>query len=336
MADMLAVQGRRVTAADAFDRAAGLAAEAGTGWSIDLHPGMSELAREANDLEQARARLTAPAPAGAHPGVPENKHRWFVAMSRVREAEGDLDAAASLLDEAERLYLPGYFPDTRPIAAMRARIWIKQGRVNDAAAWASENNLSALDEPAYLLEFEHVTLARVLIAQSEFGAAARLLAALLVAAEAGGRGGTVVEILVLQALTLAAQDRLLDAMAPLRRVLLLTEPEGYVRLFTDEGAPMAALLDEAGRRAIVPDYVRRLRRSFAPSAESVGDSTEPLSDRELTVLRLLVTELTGPQIAGELFISLNTLRTHTKHIFEKLAVSGRPAAVRRAQEQGLI
>ena len=100
---------------------------------------------------------------------------------------------------------------------------------------------------------------------------------------------------------------------------------------------MAGLLDEAGRRAILPDYVRRLRRSFAPAPAPSGVATaEPLSERELTVLRLLVTELTGPQIARELFVSLNTLRTHTRHIFEKLAVNTRPAAVRRAQEQGLI
>ena len=85
---------------------------------------------------------------------------------------------------------------------------------------------------------------------------------------------------------------------------------------------MAALLDEAGRRAILPDYVRRLRRSFATATPADGEATEPLTERELTVLRLLATELTGPQIARELFISLNTLRTHTKHIYEKLAVSG--------------
>jgi LuxR family maltose regulon positive regulatory protein len=343
MADMMAVQGRRIAAGEAFERAAALADSAGNGWTIDLHPGMSELAREENDLEGAIARLTGNAPAGVHDGVPENSHRWFVAMSRVREAEGDLDAAASLLDEAERLYLQGYFPDTRSIAAMRARIWIKQGRLHDAEVWAAEHALSADDEAVYLREFQHLTFVRLLIARfrsdrrrADIDDATRLLDTLLGAAEAGGRGGSVNEILVLQGLALAADGRLLDAMAPLGRALVLTEPEGYVRLFTDEGAPMAALLEEAGRRAILPGYVRRLRRSFGAAGPVGSEASEPLSDRELTVLRMLVTELSGPQIAGELFISLNTLRTHTKHIFEKLAVSGRAAAVRRAQEQGLI
>ena len=280
MADMMAVQGRRTAAGEAFERAAALSDGAGSGWTIDLHPGMSELAREENDLEGALARLTGTAPAGAHGGVPENRHRWFVAMSRVREAEGDLDAAASLLDEAERRYLQGYFPDTRSIAAMRARIWIKQARLHDAEAWATENALSAQDEAVYLREFQHLTLARLLIARfrsdrrrADIDDATRLLGTLLRAAEAGGRGGSVNEILVLQGLALAADGRLLDAMAPLRRALVLAEPEGYVRLFTDEGVPMAALLDEAGRRAIRPEYVRRLRRSFGIATPAGVDAT---------------------------------------------------------------
>lgn len=141
---------------------------------------------------------------------------------------------------------------------------------------------------------------------------------------------------MLQSLALEAEGRLLDAMTPLRAVLIRAQPEGYVRLFTDEGVPMAALLDEAGRRAILPAYVRLLRRTFPATEPLSGPASEPLSDRELAVLRLLTTELTGPQIARELFISLNTLRTHTKHIFDKLGVNGRPAAVRRAREQALV
>jgi LuxR family maltose regulon positive regulatory protein len=344
IADMLAVQGRRVAAREAFERAVGLAAAAGEGLTIDLQPGRSELCREEDDLEGAIRHLGADAPPGAHAGVPENRHRWFVAMARVKEAEGELEAAILLLDEAERLYLQGYFPDTRPVGAMRARIWIKQDRLADAVVWATESALSADDPAAYMREFQHLTLARLLIARfrtegnaTDISDAARLLDRLLVAAQAGGRGGSVNEILVLQALALEAQDRLRDAMTPLRQVLVLAEPEGYVRLFTDEGPPMVALLDEAARRAILPDYVRRLRRSFGPAATAVdGVTAESLTERELAVLRLLVTELSGPEIARELFVSLNTLRTHTKHIFEKLAVNGRPAAVRRAQERGLI
>jgi LuxR family maltose regulon positive regulatory protein len=343
MADMLAVQGRRVAAREAFDRALALTRTGQAGWTVDLHPGMSELAREADDIEGAERHLTAATPPDAHAGVPENRYRWFVAMSRVREAQGEFHTAGLLLDEAERLYLLGYFPNVRPIAAMRARIWIKQGRLADAAVWARENLLSVRDDTDYMREFQHITLARLLVSQfrtarnpTDIVDAMTWLERLLAVAQAGGRSGSVYEILVLQALGFEAQGRILDAMSPLRAALVLAQPEGYVRLFTDEGVPMAALLDEAGRRAILPNYVRRLRRSFATP---VALDTEPggtLSERELTVLRLLITELTGPEIASELFISLNTLRSHTKHIFEKLAVSSRPAAVRRAHEQGLI
>jgi len=342
--DMLTVQGRRLAAGDAYERAVSLAAAAGEGWTIDLQPGRSELSREENDLASATSILEAGPTPGAHAGVPENRHRWFIAMSRLKEAEGDLDAATVLLDQAEQLYLPGYFPDTRSIAAMRTRIWIKQNRLADATAWAAENTISPDDDPAYMREFHHITLARLLIARFRFhhvaadiADATRLLDKLLAAAETGGRGGSMNEILVLQSLAFEAQGRLLEAIAPLRKALLLAEPEGYVRLFTDEGTPMATLLDEAGRRAILPEYVRRLRRSFPPSGDASGvEAAESLSPRELAVLEMLATELTGPQIARELFVSLNTLRTHTKHIFEKLAVSTRPAAVRRAREQGLI
>lgn len=344
MMDMLTVQGRRLAAGDAYERAVSLAAAAGEGRMIDLQPGRSEVSREENDLESATSILEAVPTPGAHAGVPENRHRWYVAMSRVKEAEGDLAAATVLLDQAERLFLPGYFPDARSISAMRTRIWIKQNRLADASAWAAENALSPDDDPSYMREFHHITLARLLIARyrshqeaADIADATHLLDKLLDAADAAGRGGSVNEILVLQSLALAAQGRLLDAMAPLRKVLLLAEPEGYVRLFTDEGSPMAALLDEAGRRAILPQYVRRLRRSFAPSALAPGETAgASLSTRELAVLKMLATELTGPQIALELLVSLNTLRTHTRHIFEKLAVTTRPAAVRRAREQGLI
>ena len=344
MMDMLTVQGRRLAAGDAYERAVSLAAAAGEGWTIDLQPGRSELSREENDLASATSILEAGPTPGAHAGVPENRHRWFIAMSRLKEAEGDLDAATVLLDQAEQLYLPGYFPDTRSIAAMRTRIWIKQNRLADAGAWAAENAISPDDDPAYMREFHHITLARLLIARfrshhvaADIADATRLLDKLLAAAETGGRGGSMNEILVLQSLAFEAQARLLEAIAPLRKALLLAEPEGYVRLFTDEGTPMATLLDEAGRRAILPEYVRRLRRSFPPSGDASGvEAAESLSPRELAVLEMLATELTGPQIARELFVSLNTLRTHTKHIFEKLAVSTRPAAVRRAREQGLI
>ena len=160
--------------------------------------------------------------------------------------EGDPDGALELLDEAERRYVSDFFPYVRPIAAMKARVWVKQGRLNDALAWAREQGLSVTDELSYLREYEHLTLARVLVARhgddrvgDSIREALSLLERLVSAADAGKRTGSVIEALVLQALAHAAQGDLSRALTSLERALTLAEPEGYVRIFVDEGEPDA-------------------------------------------------------------------------------------------------
>ena len=168
---------------------------------------------------------------------------------------------------------------------------------------------------------------------------AGLLRRLLLAAEEGDRTGRVIEILVLQALAHRVQGDMPTAFACLGRAVTLAEPEGYVRVFVDEGQPMASLLRALAKQRIAGNYVRRL---LAGVGETGHDRPveqaliEPLSERELDVLRLLGTELDGPAIARELTVSLHTVRTHTKHIYAKLAVTNRRAAVRRAQELDLM
>jgi len=166
-----------------------------------------------------------------------------------------------------------------------------------------------------------------------------LLERLLQAAEAGERTGSVLAILVVQALAHQAAGDISAALVSLERALTLAEPEGYVRLFVDEGPPMAASLEAAAKYGIAPNYVRQLLTGFA-TAEDTPPATqgliEPLSERELDVLRLLGTDLDGPDIARELMVSLNTMRTHTKNIYSKLGVNTRRAAVRRAEELELL
>ncbi len=147
------------------------------------------------------------------------------------------------------------------------------------------------------------------------------------------------EILVLQALAHQIHGDIPAALAPLERALALAEPEGYVRIFVDEGSPMAALLEVAAKRGSAPTYVRQLRTAFGAveGKEPVRqDLIEPLSERELDVLRLLRTDMDGPAIANELVVSLNTMRTHTKNIYTKLGVNSRREAVHRAQELDLL
>ena len=178
-----------------------------------------------------------------------------------------------------------------------------------------------------------------------------LLQRLLQAAEAGERTGSIIEILILQALAHQMQGDIPAALMPLSRALRLAEPEGYVRMFVDEGPPMAALLAQSVERRTQNDsirvYAERLLSVF-PEAQNndtpalrstLGRSNaliEPLSQRELDVLRLLGTDLSGPDIARELMVSLNTLRTHTKNIYDKLGVNNRRAAVHRAEELKLL
>ena len=141
---------------------------------------------------------------------------------------------------------------------------------------------------------------------------------------------------MLQALAHQARGDTVAALLPLGRALTLAEPEDYVRIFTDEGPPMGALLAAAAQRGTATAYVRRLLTSLgATSARPAAAAgvVEPLSDRELDVLRLLATDLGGPDIARELVLSLNTVRTHTKNIYTKLGVNNRRAAVRRAEER---
>ncbi|HEU4913367.1 MAG TPA: LuxR C-terminal-related transcriptional regulator [Actinomycetes bacterium] len=349
LGDLHVVQGRLRDAMRTYEEALRLAAVQdgpvlrGT---ADMYVGMAALHRERNDLATANELLLRCEELGEHLGLPQNPHRWRVATARVREAEGDLDAAAHLLADADRVYAGDFSPDVRPIPAMRARLSIAQGKLDEARRWARERGLSSQDDVSYLHEFDHVTLARLLLAEyrrerlvSSGQQALELLQRLLQAAEDGGRTGTVLEILVLQALGHQSRGDTLAALAPLERALTLAAPEDYVRIFTDEGPPMHALLTAAAQRGIATAYVRRLMTSFdetrarrTPAAGMV----EPLSDRELDVLRLLATDLGGPDIARELVLSLNTVRTHTKNIYTKLGVNNRRAAVRRATELDLL
>ena len=348
LADIRRTQGRLGEAMRTYEQALQLVPEPGgpvLRGTADMYVGMSEVCRERDDLPAATQHLLRSQELGEHTGLPQNRYRWRVAMARVREAEGDLGGALDLLNEAERLYVGDFFPNVRPVPALKARVWIAQGRLGEALGWAREQGLSADDDLSYLREFEHITLARVLLAryqgeraEASIHEATRLLERLLPAAEEGGRTGRVIEILVLWALAHQTLGDIPAALACLERAMSLAEPEGYVRVFIDEGSPTAALLKAAAKQGIARNYVRRL---LAAVSETEHDRPieqaliDPLSERELDVLRLLGTELDGPAIARELMVSLNTMRTHTKNIYAKLAVTNRRAAVRRAAELGL-
>jgi LuxR family maltose regulon positive regulatory protein len=273
-------------------------------------------------------------------------------MARIREAQGDLDGALDLLDQAERLYNGAFSPNVRPIATRKTRVWVSQGRLDEALAWAREQGLSVEGDLSYLHEFDHITLARVLLARYQSDRAdgsisevVGLLERLLKAAEEGGRMGSVIEILVLQALAYHSQGDIPAALLPLKRALALAEPEGYVRMFLDEGSSMMQLLREASAREIMPDYANKLLAGFEtekrksedkPALPSANLLIDPLSQRETKILQLIAQGLSNREIGERLFLALDTIKGHNRKIFDKLQVQSRTEAIARARELGLL
>jgi LuxR family transcriptional regulator, maltose regulon positive regulatory protein len=353
LASIRIAQGRLRQAMHTYEQGLQLATEHGEPelrGTADMYVGMSELCREHNDLHLATQHLLRSKELGEHTELPQNPSRWHVTMARILEAQGNLEGALDLLYEAERLYVSDFFPNVRPVAALKTRVWIAQGKLFEALDWIREQGLSAQDELSYLREFDHITLAKVLLAQYKSERTERsileameLLERLLQSAEEGKRTGSVIEILIVQALAHHLKGNIPAALVPLERALTLAEPEGYVRIFVDEGNPMMILLKAALKQGIVSKYVLYLLTALGkaedikPTKQVVNGTLnkkqcEPLSERERNVLRLLRTDLSGPDIARELMVSLNTLRTHTKNIYGKLGVNNRRAAVRCSEE----
>ncbi len=356
LADIRMAQGRLREAVRTYEQSLRLAVGHGEPvlrGTADLYLGLGELHCEQGDLESATQHLLRSEELGEQAALPDWPYRRCIVKARIAEARGDLDGALDLLDEAERLYYRTPVPEVRPVAALKTRVWIGQGRLTEALGWVRERGLSVADDLSYLREFEHITLARVLMAEYKSDRedcsileAMGLLERLLKAAEEGGRMGSVIEILVLQALAHEAQGDIPAALTTLARALTLAKPEGYVRIFVDEGRPMARLLYEALSQGVEPDYIRRLLAAYpVAEPEQVASSrsrgpepgvVEPLSERELEVLQLIAEGLTNQEIATRLYLSLHTVKVHARNIFTKLAVKNRTQAVARGKALGIL
>jgi LuxR family maltose regulon positive regulatory protein len=319
--------------------------------TADMHVGMAELHRERNDLDAARHHLSRSTEQGEHTGFPQNPYRWRVAMARIRMAERDLAGALNLLDEAERRYVSDFYPNVRPIAALRVRVCLAQGLVQDAVDWAGEQGLSAEDNLSYLREFAHITLAKVLIARFQtdredhhIHQAINLLERLLEAAHAGERTGSAIDILIQQALAHEAHGDIPRALRPLERALVLAAPEGYVRIFVDEGDAMRNLLRHVAPSSPASSSARHLLRAFdesvqpsaAPPPISTTALAEPLTTRQIEILRLIAAGLRNQEIADRLFLSLPTVKRHIANAYGNLGVTHRTEAIARANELNLL
>jgi LuxR family maltose regulon positive regulatory protein len=234
----------------------------------------------------------------------------------------------------------------RYAAAHRAKLDLLRGDMNAAERWAEANDLVLDDDFEFHREGEYLTLTRLLIAQRHFEQAHTLAERIRRIAQSTGKRHTELEALILLALIFSTQDETDQALFHLERAVAIAEPEGFIRVFVDEGQPMTRLLNTALKQGSAPGYVGRLLAAFSgdqplPAAPVTmqtdqSDLVEPLSERELEVLHHIAEGLTNLEVADRLFLSLNTVKAHTRNIYGKLDVHNRTQAVARARELGLL
>ena len=275
----------------------------------------------------------------------------LAALAMIRQATGDPAGALEAITEADQAS-PGPAGLLNPAPARRARLLLAQGDLAAAASFAQDNGLGPDDEPDYAREPGHLVLARLLLVQDRPGQSLALLDRLHAAAKAQNRTGSLIEIGALRGLALAATGDEAGAVTTLAGALLLAGPQGYVRVFADEGPPMAALLgrlvaaQRSGQAAAgIPfGYLARLQRAFGgPAAPGPGPNTaavpgivDPLTSRELEVLAMLAAGRSNQAIARELVVTLDTVKKHVGHVLDKLGAANRTEAVARARQLGLI
>jgi LuxR family maltose regulon positive regulatory protein len=362
LGEMQVLQGRLHEAEQTYQQASALATGGGAqqlAFTGAANVGLGLVYSEWNDVEVAARYLMAGIELGEQQEVTPTGPsllmlgNGYLGLARVRQAHGDMSGALEIIQKAETLahkHDPSQLPR---IGAAKALLWMTMGNQDAAVHWAQGSGLSADDEPTYPHESEHLALARILTTIGRPKEALALLARLQPAARAAGRGGSLIEILALRALAWKAQGNPVQAMSVLEQALHLAEPEGYVRLFVDEGEPMRLLISDFRSRSARPTgdesktslrYVDHLLAAFSPRA-AVSHSQirnhkskiiEPLSERELEVLRLIAEGLSNREIADKLVVTVTTVKKHVSNIFGKLDVTSRTQAVARARELDLI
>ncbi|GAB6044057.1 LuxR C-terminal-related transcriptional regulator [Endothiovibrio diazotrophicus] len=316
--------------------------------AADIHVTLALLALGRYQLDQARDHLAQARALGEPAKLLETAHHWFIIQALLQTLEGRYGDAEDLLAEAAEVRIPSPAPDFAPIAAWQARLDVLQGDLHAARRWAQLSDLHADDAPAFHLVFSHLTLVRVLIAayrrtgqEQDRRDAQRLLEKLRHATATGQAREHGLEIHLLIALLHHATGDAASAAAALQTAFAQPEAEHQIHRFAAEDAEALSWIREYIVQGNAPAWADVLlpaeQTTPAPGspAEIPPPPVEALSDRELEVLRLLRTELGGPQIAEHLFVSKNTLKTHTKNIYAKLGVNNRRAAVRRAGELGI-
>jgi LuxR family maltose regulon positive regulatory protein len=325
-----------------------------------VHLGLGDLLRERNELDEAALHLTRGIELSQqwHQGLGDTLCDSYIFQTRLKQALGDIAGALEAIWQAEQL--PQAYQDVPrfggPVDARRAELQLAQAipnavtpdlrRLAAVEDWAEAYGL-ADDDPIVSLddEIRNIVFARFLLAKDKYDRAFHVLSRLLQSAESYGRTGSVITISILQSLAQQARGNTEQALLSLAQALLLAEPENYVRVFLDEGRPMARLLYEAAANGIAPEYAGRLLAQFpageeaqapAPQHQLTPTLVEPLSKRELEVMQLIAAGQSNAEIAQSLYISVGTVKNHAKNIYSKLNVHSRAQAIARTRELGLI
>jgi LuxR family maltose regulon positive regulatory protein len=316
--------------------------------------GLGEVAYQRGDLDAALRHLTQGIALCRQFTYAPPLASGLATLGWTRQAGGDVSGALEAMDDAERAAPGPAVGVVNPVPAQRARLLLAQGDIAGAARWTQKLGLGADDEPGYSREPEYLVLARVLLAQGFPTGALALLDRLHRVAVTQGRAGSIVQIRALQALVLAASGEEAGAQTTLTAALTVAAPQGYIRVFADEAAPMGALVgrliaaqagDDATASSVPSGYLARLLRAFGPAhpspapgrrAAAMPGLPEPPTAREHEVLRLLAAGWSNQRIAHEFVVTLDTVKKHVSHVLAKLGAANRTEAVTRARELGLI
>jgi len=311
------------------------------------------LEREWNDLDAAAALLQEGIKFCEQTTNTRVIAQAYIELALIHQARGDTTGASTMMQQAVQRVEMRLSPPRgiQEVKAYQAWLFLLQGDEASSVRWLQHCGLSLGQEITHVREREYLTLVRILIAQRKLDDATKWLACLLPLAEAQGRTGSVIELRMLQAEALQASGEVNQAMGRLAQSLILAEPEGYIRLFVDEGPPMAQLLEQMRRRRPdqQPHYREQLlallgattdtgmsRPAVAVAGPDVSPLAEPLSERELAVLRLIAAGCSNQEIADRLVLAVSTVKWYINALYGKLQVGSRTKAIARARELKIV
>jgi LuxR family maltose regulon positive regulatory protein len=360
VARLVAVQGLLHRSYDTYQMAAQSIPEASEehrGARALVEVGLADVFCEWNDLDAALVHLQQGLALLPWWGKADDFALAYITLARIHLAQANRSDALEAVEKAiQIIQTSGVFPEARhAVEIAQVKLWLAQGDLQAADRWAAaqEERWGSNDEFRFEHELTHITRARVWVAQSKPNEAIRLLSHLEKTARSAGRMGRVIEILLLQALAMQEIGNSERAVVALTKSLTLAEPEGYVRIFLDEGPPMGRLLRSGlkhgtwGEFRLVA-YANRLLAAFEQGEQRMPESKgsipmgghpaliESLSERELEILQLMASGLSNREIAGQLYLATGTVKAHLHNVYGKLDVRGRAQAIVRARELELL